>query len=246
MTVFEPDLRRIIQPTDDEFTDFPFSTVAAIDTQIGIVDPSGNDEVVDDFEGSGIAITPVHFLTAGHVVYDDEANNPNEANPIAARVSISAKQKDLVSRIIGNPQDPGANVDRTDITFLANDFRVTDDNNDDIALLRTQLPIPIGTPVIGLIAFVDPKDSIGFNVRTAGYPADNVSQPILDGDGKPGSGEIGRDLVAAPGLKFPEGKVQTTKSPRLFFVNQDVDLWDSQSGSGVWHSYSVSQLDEVQ
>ena len=24
MTVFEPDLRRIIQPTDDEFTDFPF------------------------------------------------------------------------------------------------------------------------------------------------------------------------------------------------------------------------------
>ena len=240
MAIFEPDRRRIIQPTDDEFTDFPFSAVAAIDTQIGTVDSKGNTEVVDDFQGSGIAITRVHFLTAGHVVYDDEAADKNKADPIAARVSISAEQKDLNSRIIGDPAaptDPGANVDRTDINFLANDFRVTNDDNDDIALLRTQLPIPLGTPVIGLIAFVDPKDAIGFNARTAGYPSDNVSRPILDGDGKPGSGEVARDLVAAPGLKFPSGKVQTTQSPRLFFLNKNVDLWDGQSGSGVWHSY---------
>ena len=100
MAVFEPDQRRIIQPTDDEFTDFPFSAVAAIDAQIGIVDSSGNnDQIINNFEGSGIAITPVHFLTAGHVVYDDLAEDKKEADPIAARVSISAKQKDLNSRV---------------------------------------------------------------------------------------------------------------------------------------------------
>ena len=62
MTVFEPDRRRIIQPDDDEFSDFPFPAVAAIDTQIGIVDPSGNDRVIDNFEGSGIAIFFINSL----------------------------------------------------------------------------------------------------------------------------------------------------------------------------------------
>ena len=60
MTVFEPDQRRIIQPNDDEFSDFPFPAVAAIDTQIGIVGPSGNDQVINNFEGSGIAMNLSH------------------------------------------------------------------------------------------------------------------------------------------------------------------------------------------
>jgi len=34
MAVFEPDQRQIVQPSDDEFTDFPLSAVVAVDTQI--------------------------------------------------------------------------------------------------------------------------------------------------------------------------------------------------------------------
>lgn len=238
MSIFEPDQRQIIQPSDDEFSEFPFLAVAAIDTQIGKINLSGNVEVSENFQGSGIAITPVHFLTAGHVVYDNEAEDKNAADPIASRVTVSAEQQDLVSRTIGSPADPDANVSRTNIHFLANNFTITNDDNDDIALLRTNLPLLPEDQVVGLIAFVDPKDAIGFDVETAGYPDDNASPPpILDRNGQPGSGKKGRDLVVAPGLDFPLGKVKTTQDPKLFFLNQDVDLWDGQSGSGVWHSY---------
>ena len=40
MSIFSPDQRRIIQPSDDEFTEFPFPAVVAVDTvdtQIDIV-----------------------------------------------------------------------------------------------------------------------------------------------------------------------------------------------------------------
>ena len=37
MSVFPPDQRQIIQPSDPEFTDFPFSAVTAIDAQIGAI-----------------------------------------------------------------------------------------------------------------------------------------------------------------------------------------------------------------
>ena len=69
MSVFPPDQRQIIQPSDDEFTEFPFPAVVAVDTQIGIVNSPIGSVVLDNFEGSGIAITPNHILTAGHVVY---------------------------------------------------------------------------------------------------------------------------------------------------------------------------------
>ena len=243
MTVFEPDLRQIIQPDDDEFSNSPYSAVVAVDTQIGTVDSSGNAEVRKDFEGSGIAITPVHVLTAAHNVYDIEAEDSSKADPIASRVTPSAEQPDLISRIIGNSEDPDANVDRTDINFLANDFRQTSNDNDDIALLRANSPfLRNENQALGLIAFVNPRDAIGFDVETAGYPDDNVSQPILDRDGRSGSRRPGRDLVAAPGLSFPPGMVQTTQNPRLFFTNEDVDLWEGQSGSGVWHSFEDEDL----
>lgn len=52
MTVFKPDQRQIIQPSDDEFSEFPFSAVVAVDTQIGRIDSSGNAEVLENFERS--------------------------------------------------------------------------------------------------------------------------------------------------------------------------------------------------
>ena len=228
MTVFPPDQRRIIQPNDPEFTDFPFPAVAAIDTQIGINE--GN--ITTNFVGSGITITPNHILTAAHVVFDDE--NPNTI-PLRARATTSAKQKDLVSRIIQNPAD--ANVQNRNINFLANDFRQTNEEEDDIALLTTNQPLLPVNEVVPLTAFVNPQDAIDLTVETAGYPEDNVSEPILDHDGQPGSGQPGRDLVVAPGFNFPLGTVQSTQSPRLFFLSNNVDLYNGQSGSGVWHEY---------
>ena len=237
MTILRPDQRRVINPDSTEFTTFPFPAVTAIDSQI-VTELNKNAVIIKDhFNGSGIMITPNHVLTAAHVVED-----PDEPFAIAmnTRVTTSAKQNDLVSRSLEDPEDRVAgrdrNVNNSDIYFLGDDFGLTNDDDDDIALLRINQPLLSANEVIGLIAFVDPDDAQGFTIKTAGYPYDNVSQPIFGN-----SGAEGRDLVVAPGDAFL-GRIESIDSQRLFLTNNNIDNYKGQSGSGVWSSYQGDDL----
>jgi Ca2+-binding RTX toxin-like protein len=233
MSIYQPDQRRVVDPNSTEFSIFPFPAVTAIDTQI--IAPSSDEVVtIGDFEGSGIAITPNYVLTAAHVVHDETKSKIIARN---VRATTSAKQKDLISRTIGTQGDPSPNVSQSQIHFLGNDFRQTKAYDDDIALLKTDEPLLLtANQVIGLTAFVNPEDAIGFTAETAGYPGDNVSQPIFGN-----SGADGRDLVVAPG-DSTLGTVHSVINERLFFVNQNIDMYRGQSGSGVWSSYQGDPL----
>ena len=209
MSVIGPDSRQVIT----SFDTFAFSTVTAVDALFG----SGGGI------GTGITIAPNHVLTAGHNAYNAGTNT----NATALRATISANQNALNFRFIGVTGDPAANV--TNVNFVDN-YNITGNPGDDIAVFTTSNNLLPDTDVIGLIAFVDPATTIGLTIDTAGYPGDNVSGNI------PGNtGRRGRDLVRSPGAEESPGNIVFTSGGR-FFYSQDVDTFGGQSGSGVWHT----------
>lgn len=160
---------------------FPLSAVTAVD----MFYPN-----IGNFIGSGIVIAPNHVLTAAHNAYDTTQNVAT--NIIRATTSTNLNGANgLNSRTIGTFGDPVNNV--TNVNFLKN-YNTTESFNDDIALFTTNNTLLPSSSVVGLIAFVDPSESRGYAVNTAGYPGDNVSSNI------PGnSGISGRDLVIGTG-----------------------------------------------
>ena len=229
--IFPPDQRVVIDPGSPLFPLFPFPAVTAVDV---FVRRELNEEIkLQDRFGSGITITPNYVLTNAHVIYDFDSFDP-EIDETTVRVSTSEKQQLLIDRGIGvNGLDPGPNV--IDI-YLDDAFLRTGEDDDDIALLRTNNRLLNEDEVIGIIAFVNPQDAVGFAAETAGYPGDNVSQPI------PGnSGDEDRDLVVAPASPFL-GNVVSTLSERLYIVDSNIDVFQGQSGSGIWTSYQGDPL----
>lgn len=79
MTVFPPDTRRVIQPSEPEFDTFPLPAVTAIDTTINLnPDPIGIPDLEAGF-GSGIVISPNYVLSAAHNFYpEDVEENQDE------------------------------------------------------------------------------------------------------------------------------------------------------------------------
>ncbi|AFY58654.1 V8-like Glu-specific endopeptidase [Rivularia sp. PCC 7116] len=209
MSVIGPDSRQVIT----SFGTFPISTVTTVDIQTS----------AGSFVGSGITIAPNHVLTAGHNPY----NASNNTIATSLRTTTSANEDALRTRIIGFSSDPPANV--TNVNFVDN-YNVTGNPGDDIALFTTSDAPIAASDVIGLIAFVDPATTTGLTIDTAGYPGDNVSGNI------PGNtGVFGRDLVRSPGAAESPGNIVFTSNGR-FFYSQDVDTAGGQSGSGVWHT----------
>jgi len=246
MAIFPPDQRQAIQPNNPLFNTFPLNAVTAVDFEIQDLQASaGSGNQFELNRASGIVISPYHVLTAAHVVYSDD-NFDDENNPIfrylhtKIQVTTSANERNLgnnfqvgISQITNNTFDPYFFKDEN-----GNDFRDTNDDNLDIALLRTNQTDPLLTEdrVIGLIAFVNPEDAVGLTAETAGYPADNVSAPIFNN-----SGRKSRDLVLAPG-DSALGSITEITGERIFRTNQNVDVFGGQSGSGVWHSYEGEAL----
>ena len=226
------DDRQIIIPNSSsgEF-DFPFSAVAAVDSQIS----STNDGEIladpADYLGSGIVISPNHVLTAAHVVFDDE--NFQKVVDLA-RVTTSKNVRDLATRNI----EPVNTANVTNINFLANydQFQFENGNeaeeakNADIALLTTSDILLPTTEVIGLIAFANSSTAKDFTIRTAGYPA-NVVLPAFPGY------LLDQELAVSPSLNQSPGKIEGLESTRRFKVSTDVDGFRGQSGGGVWHIF---------
>jgi len=235
MTVFLPDNRRVIQPTDSDFNKFPLPAVTAIDTTIDL-NPGGDMELEAGF-GSGVVISPNFVLSAAHNFYpEDEARKGNGRNQDEIRVSNSINQLRLNSREIGHPND----IEDLDVNVIPDDnigifyptnWRSTLDVEDDIAFVKTVNNALISpSSFAGLIAFVDPKTAEDYTIQTAGYPIDNVSSNI------PGnSGQETRDLVLAPESFAQLGRIEIVAGRRMQY-SKNIDTISGQSGSPVWHT----------
>ena len=233
MSIYSPDDRIVINPATSNLF-FPLPTVVALDIQVNF--PT---RIANGF-GSGITIAPNYVLTVAHNVRGEPANNN-------LRATTSANQNNLNSRIIGTVGDPAANVnDKIYITDYVTSRRA----KDDILLLKTSNTLLPAGNVIGLMAFVNPRDAVGLSIRTAGYPADNVPNTVQDSrynynfdnpgiqgnTGTPGNiNRQARDLVLAPGF-LNSGSIVGIRNQRNFFFSQNIDSYRGQSGSGVWHT----------
>ena len=249
------DERRIIRSNTSAFNIPPLPAVVAVDA-IHVFDnrPIG-DELISGLIptlGSGIVITPNYLLTAAHNIYDKD--NVNDEDAIRVRATTSADQVSLDSRdIIVSNQPDNVNAN-SGVFYLPNfrrpdlDYRSTKNLQDDIALLKTSNTLLDGDEVVGLMAFVNPEKAIGkYPIRTAGYPGDNVPNTlpinnpnnpgIPDQNGnfnQPGDlSKVARDLILAPGASF--GNINDVYYNRAFNYTDDIDTFQGQSGSGVWH-----------
>ena len=242
MTVIGVDNRRVIRTSDPLFDQFPLPAVTAIDARYTFKDQE-NDfyENPREYIGSGIIISPRYVLTAAHLGIDIETGEI----PIGLRVTTSAVQETLSSRNLATSGDLGFNViNRISLT----NFNTTNETKDDIFLLETSNTLLLEQSVVGLLAFVNPQDAKFFTIQSAGYPADNVPETvsvnnsnllnnvgILDHTGDPGDfSRLGRDLVLSPG--FSLASITRIQDERQIFYSSNLDTFNGQSGSGIWHS----------
>jgi Ca2+-binding RTX toxin-like protein len=223
------DERRVIRPSDPNFTVFPLPAVTAIDTTF----PNTPGQSPNGY-GSGIVIAPNHVLTAAHVVYDYGLKS--NAKKIRVTTSANATETNLIDRIIGNPLDPGPNVNDIYYPF----FPLYNNRKYDIALLETDNVLLPSDEVVGLIAFVDPvdnEDAIKYNtpIQTAGYPGDNIPG-LTTVNGIPNNTGLQlRDLALAPG-NFDLGNITSVYYDRRINYTSNIDTYQGQSGSGIWHT----------
>ncbi len=217
--------RRVINPSNPLFNQFPLPAVAAVDTQTVL-----STGTIIPRRASGIVVSPNHVLSAGHVGFDLNFNTPR----FPVRATTSANQINLNSRNIGTPGDPPPNIVNS---YFIEDFPTTRETRDDIILFKTSNNNPLlpESQVVGLIAFVNLRSAINLTIETAGYPLDNVLNNIPNN-----SGQQGRDLVLSPG-DGSIGTIAQVKDQRRFFYSPTVDTGNGHSGSGVWHSLDGDQ-----
>jgi V8-like Glu-specific endopeptidase/uncharacterized protein YegL len=212
----------------------PFNSVVAVDARFADPRHIGAFESFNGV-GSGIAISPSHALTAGHIVV-----SPNTALPTQnARVLLSTDVATLsTSRVIyttdanGNlislatPSPQPINVN-TQPFFPLNYPANTGDSSTDIALLNTQAPITTAQNVLGLVVFLDPaNDIVGAPITTGGYP----------GTFSDGTQDSRTDDNTARTLYSTSGTVHSVigNGTRIEY-SDTVDTQSGQSGSGVWY-----------
>ena len=222
MTVFPPDNRQVVEPSETNLTTFPLLAVTAIDTTIQI------GRRLEVGYGTGVVIAPNYVLTAAHNLYDPDYNKDQDE----VRITSSENQVNLGSRILYDPDypnDPGFNVDVTSDLFFPTDFKTQANDNNDIAFVKTINNTLISpAPSVGLIAFINPQTAKGKDIQTAGYPDDNVSARIPGNTGK-----RGRDLVLAPYNQL--GNIYRVNGRGMEYT-PNIDTYKGQSGSPVWHT----------
>lgn len=179
------DNRQVIRKTNPLFEQEPLPAVTAIDLIYNVT-----QGLLDGY-GSGIVIAPNYVLTAAHNLYQPSTTS---ITPIAIRVTTSAVQETLNSRVIGSDPSSGTNVDlATGLNFLAN-YNIQRRKRNDIALLKTNNNLLDSFDIPGLITFINPQDAISFFIQTAGYPGDNI--PGVSSSTHPGiSGHTGRQPI---------------------------------------------------
>lgn len=242
------DERRIIKPSEQDFTNPPLPSITAIDTNV-----ENGDENRGGI-GTGIVISPNYILTAAHVLYNKFIDEPKFVNKI--RVSSSGNQPSLPDRIIGEGDKGNVNAQTGLFLPFDREFRTApantnEENRFDIALIEVDdTNLILGASSVGLTAFVAPRTvrDTEFPIQTAGYPADNVpntypsgrpnNKGIPDRQGKminsPGDfTRQGKDLVLAPGNFNEKGAVTSTDGRRILYSN-NIDTVSGQSGSPIW------------
>ena len=227
------DERLVIQPEQPEFDIFPLPAVTAID-----VTYDTSSSFYRSY-GSGIVIAPNYVLTAAHVVYNYDAEE--SVTDIRVTTSANATIDNLISRKIGiNIYDPPTNVNRNNGIYYPFSEQLRFDNRKhDIALLRTDDILLPASQTVGLIAFVNPdrnEDAIKNKtpIRTAGYPADNIPG-ITTVNGIPNNTGLQlRDLALAPGSGT--GNITSVYYDRRIDYTPNIDTYQGQSGSGIWHT----------
>lgn len=160
MSIIGQDDRREI--VDVSSLEDPFYAVVAIDAV------RNNDfdigEGIDSEQGSGIAISPYHVLTAAHVV----------ENKQAARITLAKDVPNLSTRTRTQFSLSDANANRSRGGTLGGDTRYNGNTRDgyDLGLITLSDDESIIEPSrsVGLLAFEDPNDAKGYTVTTAGYP----------------------------------------------------------------------------
>lgn len=140
----------------------PFYAVVAVDVVAN--NDSDIGEGVDSEQGSGIAISPFHILTAAHVV----------ENKGAARITLAKDVPNLPTRTLTQFPLSDANANRSNGGTLDADTRYNGNARDgyDIGLITLSDNESIIDPSrsIGLLAFVNPDDAKGYTVTQTGYP----------------------------------------------------------------------------
>ncbi|BAY81376.1 hypothetical protein NIES267_08520 [Calothrix parasitica NIES-267] len=234
MSIVGTDNRNIVT----NFNSDPFDSVVAIDT---IHTWNGRRRTG---RGSGIVIGPNHVFTAGHVV---SFSTDDDYAPVqGARLTLGNNVPSLPSRTRNTITPINFNASANNFSFPATSYD-GGGGGDDLALVTSANQSFSLSQQIGLVAFVNPEDSKGLSVTTAGYPAlveninlqksNNAQFLIRDANGNPSSntnyagGAFRTDaLVMFTGT----GTIDGTKSDGTFSLSPEIDIEAGQSGSGYW------------
>jgi von Willebrand factor type D domain/RTX calcium-binding nonapeptide repeat (4 copies)/Calx-beta domain len=239
-----PDTR--VEVPESSLGNFPFNSVVAVDA----VTPTRRTGEL----GTGFAIAPGFFLTAGHIVIDVDVNVRQAYDN--GRVTVSYLVPSLTSRKEFGQNAP-FNFNKTDVSYPENFDQFvrspgnigqgnTEAINRDIALIKgdgsTRIPgANIATP-IGLIAFVDARSAIGLGIASSGYPVDFID-PVTKEDSRilvttpNDNSSISPPFYPSPFPFFSTAYVQLIKGNRRGKLN-GLSVNNGQSGSPV-----VTRLD---
>ncbi|MEO1673231.1 MAG: VWA domain-containing protein, partial [Cyanobacteria bacterium J06631_2] len=199
-------------------------------------------EGVGSNQGSGIAISPYHILTAAHVAVDRKA----------ARITLAKDVPNLPIRPITRFPLSDANANRSSGGTLGGDTRYNGKTRDgyDLGLITLSNGESIidSSRSVGLLAFENPDDAQDYTVTTAGYPAfvteddvdvsNNARHILRDDDGNPliveSNGPISLQGTDAQVLFTATGTIDEVLNNGILRVSNTLDGEPGQSGSGYW------------
>ncbi|MEM8722934.1 MAG: hypothetical protein AAGE84_27235, partial [Cyanobacteria bacterium P01_G01_bin.39] len=219
-----------------------YDSVVAIDTRV--------NRLVSDTPAtsSGIIIGPNHVLTAGHAIIP-----PGAIPAEGIRVTLSQDVPSLAPRTttpLSNSDDNvelNLSADPSSVFPTYPNYNFADPKENDIGLLNVSQTITDKSKYMGIVTFVDPKDAVGYEVFTAGYPAgvlsannlisNNFEFVIRDSNDIPLIIELSDGSLLSPtnakNMFAARGSIVGIDQ-EFFALSPTIDTEYGQSGSGFW------------
>jgi V8-like Glu-specific endopeptidase len=174
--------------------------------------------------GSGVLISPIHVLTAGHVLADGSSPATGAGITLSSQVSSLSNPRITYPLFLFNPT-PNVAVG---IPFFPFSYPTSGAIGSDIALQQIQSVGATNANVIPIAVFYDASAVKGLSVTTAGYPA---TYSAGDTDARLDDNS-GRTLYTATG---PVSNYNDAGGGRAEITySKAIDTQGGQSGSGVW------------